>query len=601
MDRFDRPRERLDVEALMQAALADIAAGKTFRWIHLCNLLSLEQKQTQVRHPLEHDLTDFPRWKSADESRKSEIRAAARPFLLDHSDGFAEIGARTNYFEPGYIAIWLLRREVRTDSELKAAVATKWIEALLGQSNHSSDHYRETALLAYELNPEVTLRGFLRMAKEDDQRHGQIYCHWGFKKAWDSRFTVAALGLLREGGLKSGSVEAMLTFLGPIAPAEAAACARELLSPEFVADQKLHDQTVCVLSSCVGAMPAATWDFAWPVIEADSGLAVSVLLRTSDRHDHDRKKSLLTLTERQLADLYLKLHGLFPPETDPPRQKGVSIVTPRDAIVHFRSDVVNGLESRGTNEACNELVRLANALPKERVWLRWRLYNARMIKRRLGWNPPLPDAFLMLAKRAEGRLVRDADDLLDVVMESLERFQKELTRSTLPRSERFWHWDGADNNRRNFRNRDEAFLSDEVATWLRNDLVERRIVIGREVQTRRGQRTDVYVETVAHGDSSSFLQAVTVVIEVKGCWNAEVRSAVDSQLVADYLRKNGLTHGIYLVGWFVCAKWTNQMNRLTSATLELAEQEVAQLVSAYGGKANPERVLGVVLDCRYPT
>lgn len=601
MEQLDKQKEKLDVEALTKAALTDIAAGKTFRWIQLCELLSLEKDQTRVCHPLGHDLTECPGWILADESRRSEIRAAARAFLLNHSDGFSEIGARTNYFEPGYIAIWLLRDEVRKDNALKAVVAVKWIEALLGEFNNSSDHYQETAALAYGLNQDATLQGFLREAKDDDQKHGRIDCHWGFKKAWDSRFTAAALGLIRDGTLKAESIEKLLTFIGPIAPTEAAACAHELLSPEAVADAALRDRTVGVLASCLGAMPEAAWDLAWPIIEADISIAEKVLLRASDRFDHDRKKLLPVLTERQLADLYLKLHSLFPPETDPPRGNEFSGVTPRDEIVHFRSNVLNTLESRGTEEACRELLRLANALPREGAWLRWRLYNARISKRRLGWSPPTPEAFLLLAKRIEGRLVRDAEDLLEVVMESLTRFQDQLTRSTLPSCERFWHWDGADTRRRNFEPKDEAFLTDEIARWLRDDLNQRGIVIGREVQTRRGQRTDVYVDATARDESSSSLQTVTVVVEVKGCWNAEVRTAVDSQLVGDYLRPNGLTHGIYLVGWFVCAAWERPQNRLTSTTLELAEQEIARLVSAYDGKANPERVGGVVLDCRYPS
>jgi hypothetical protein len=597
---LERPKKEFDVEAETKTALADIAAGKTFRWIQLCHWLALEKNETRVWH-LKDNMTEYPGWKAADEARRSEIRAAARAFLLNHSDGFVEIGARTNYFDPGCVAIWLLKDEARKDNALKTAVATKWIEALLGQFNSGSDHYQEIAVLAYELNPDMTLHGFLREAKDDDQKHGRIHCHWGFKKTWDSRFNAAALGLIRGGTLKAESIETLLTFLGPIAPMEAAACARELLLPEAVADATLHERTVGVLTSCIGAMPAAAWDFAWPIIEADVTLAEKVLLRASDRLDHDRKKFLPTLTERQLADLYLKSHTLFPPETDPPHSSGVSGVTPRQAIVWFRSDVLSTLEARGTEDACVELLRLANALSKHGVWLRWRLYNARMSKRRLDWNPPSPETFIILAKRTEGRLVRDAGDLQEVVMESLARFQTLLTRSTLPRSERFWHWDGADNNRKNFRHRDEAFLSDEVASWLRDDLSQRGIVIGREVQTRRGQRTDVYVDAVARGDSSSSVQTVTVVIEVKGCWNAEVKTAVDSQLVGDYLRPNGLTHGIYLVGWFVCAAWEKPQNKLTSGTFELAQQEVAQLVSAYDGKANPERVSEVVLDCRYPS
>ena len=81
----------------------------------------MEKHQIAVSHPLDHDLTEFPGWKAADETRRNEIRTAARSFLLNYSDGYAQIGARTNYFEPGYIAVWLLRDEVRRDGTLTSS------------------------------------------------------------------------------------------------------------------------------------------------------------------------------------------------------------------------------------------------------------------------------------------------------------------------------------------------------------------------------------------------------------------------------------------------------------------------------------------------
>lgn len=393
MERLDRPKEKLDIESATKAALADINAGKTFRWIDLCDLLSLEKNQTQVLHPLKHDLTEFPGWKSADEARRIEIRNAARAFLLEHSDGFAEIGAHTNYFDPGYIAIWLIRDEVRENSALKLTVASKWIEALIGRFNDGGEHYQETVSLSYELNPDATLKGFIRETKDDDQKHGRIHCHYGFKKAWDSHFTASALNLIREGTLKAESIESLLSFLGPIAPTEAAACARELLSPEAIADTTQHERTVGILTSCIGAMPSSTWDFVWPIVDADTKLAKQTLLRVSDCFYHKRGEILHALTENQLADLYLKLDSLFPPESDQPLKKEITFLAPRDTIVHFRNDVVNTLESRGTEEACKELLRLANTIQKESVWLRWRLYNARISKRRFDWPPPRPKPF----------------------------------------------------------------------------------------------------------------------------------------------------------------------------------------------------------------
>lgn len=499
-----------DIEEWLKQDFADLTAGKTFRWIELCAHLSMKKGQTYISRPFGHDLTVYPGWLSADAARQNSIRTAARNFLLKHSDGYAEIGARTNYSDPGYIAVWLLRHEIRGDGELKAAVAANWIDALTGQFNGGDAHYQETTELAYELNPDATLRGFIRESKEDDNQHGQIVCLHGFRKVWDARFTAAVLELIREGNLKTGSIESIFQFVAPIAPTEAAACAEPLLDSASLANAANEERTVVVLAACIGGMPTATWHFSWPIIEANPALAEKVLMRIADRMDYDRNKYLPLLTEKQLADLYLKVHGFFPPETDPDFSRG-GFVSPRQSVVHFRGDIIGALEARGTDEACQELLRLANTLPRESLWLRWRYYNARTSKRRKLWIPPTPQTVLALAAHGEARLVSDANDLMEVVLESLGRLQVQLTQSTLPRSEDLWHWEGADTRRRNFRHRDEASLSNYIARWLRDDLDQRGIVIGREVQPRLGQRTDIHVTAVPRGDASSSLQNVTVV------------------------------------------------------------------------------------------
>jgi len=586
-----------NIEEFLENDFAEIKAGKSARWIDVCAHLSLEKDQLYFSYPLDHDLTAYPGWRNADAKRQNLIRAAAKNFLLIHSDGYAEIGNRSNFSDPGYIAIWLLRDQIRNDSELKSAVATKWIDALTGHFNGGSENYQETAAIAYELNPDATLRGFIRELKNDDEQHGQILALSGFRKCWDINFTNAALNLIRNGNLRAGSIESIFQFIGPIAPAEAAACAQLLLDSASLANPAYEERTVNTLTACIGGMPAATWHFVWPIIEANSVLAEKVLTRVANRINYSREVCLPALSEKQLADLYLKVHHFFPPETDPDFHGG--FVSPRQGLVHFRGDIIGSLEARGTEEACCELLRLANALPRESLWLRWRYYNARMSKWRRSWIPPQPAIVLLLAVCGETRLVVDADDLTEVLLESLERFQVRLTRNELPRSEVLWNWEGNDTRRQNFRPRDEAFLSDEIARWLREDLVERGVVIDREVQPRRGQHTDIHVTAVSQARITS-IQNITVVIEIKGCWNSEVRTAIDGQLVGKYLRLNGLTHGIYLVGWFVCDKWNNLQNKLISHTFADAQEEVVLLAAAYDGKANPERVAAIVLDCRYP-
>ncbi len=65
------------------------------------------------------------------------------------------------------------------------------------------------------------------------------------------------------------------------------------------------------------------------------------------------------------------------------------------------------------------------------------------------------------------------------------------------------------------------------------------------------QRVDLQVRAVAtedrRGDHGT---RPTVLIEVKGDWNAEVETALRTQLVDRYLRGKGLRCGLYVVFWF---------------------------------------------------
>ena len=49
--------------------------------------------------------------------------------------------------------------------------------------------------------------------------------------------------------------------------------------------------------------------------------------------------------------------------------------------------------------------------------------------------------------------------------------------------------------------------------------------------------------------------------EVKGCWNRELKHAMKTQLVDRYLKDNQCQHGLYLIGWFNCEQWDNKDRR----------------------------------------
>ena len=145
--------------------------------------------------------------------------------------------------------------------------------------------------------------------------------------------------------------------------------------------------------------------------------------------------------------------------------------------------------------------------------------------------------------------------MLEAVFDSLVRFQHRCKEGPFPAASNFWNYQGSGTHRTNFRPKDEEDLSDGIAAWLRDDLGPARgIVINREVQPRRGQKTDIYVNAVSrvkHEDNV----ILTVVIEVKGCWNNELLEAMESQLVNGYMKENAHAYGLYVVGWYACDEW----------------------------------------------
>lgn len=113
--------------------------------------------------------------------------------------------------------------------------------------------------------------------------------------------------------------------------------------------------------------------------------------------------------------------------------------------------------------------------------------------------------------------------------------------------------------------KDENSLSDYVARYLKNYLYQKGIIINREVEIRRGERTDIQVDAVRKKQNGDVYDSVTVIIEVKGCWNDELNSAMEIQLVNRYLKDNTCQHGVYLIGWFNSEQWDNSDSRKSKA------------------------------------
>jgi hypothetical protein len=165
-------------------------------------------------------------------------------------------------------------------------------------------------------------------------------------------------------------------------------------------------------------------------------------------------------------------------------------------------------------------------------------------------------------------------------------------------------WDRQANH--TFRPVDENALSDHVQRFLKRDLVEGGIILNREVEIGRvpgagaGTRTDIKVDALQRSENSDTFNTITTVIETKGCWNRELRTAMKTQLVDDYLVRLAAPVGIYLIGWFDKLKWDAADYRRNDTPNWSVEQAQRQFDEQAEGLPKALIVTAVVLDCHAP-
>ncbi len=305
--------------------------------------------------------------------------------------------------------------------------------------------------------------------------------------------------------------------------------------------------------------PNAGWSSVWPAFQQDSELGNQVI-RLIARAECFSSSIGSRLTETELADFYLLLREQYPPENDPARE-GTYFVTIEHDLASFRESTLRQLVERGTEQSVQQLCRIQDALELD---FSFYLHQAELIMRQQTWQPLSSEGLRELFQDQQTRWVQDEMQLLDVIEEVLDELNQELQQGyqgSLPAAIDLWNEYPhgklkADSVK--YTPKDEERLSDYVARFLKRKLEKKNVFIGRETQISRGNLTDIIIETRQQLTDGRLGNLLTVVIEVKGCWNAEIKEALSNQLAERYLASHGLHHGIYLVGRFFCELWKKE-------------------------------------------
>ncbi|MFD9535818.1 NACHT domain-containing protein [Streptomyces sp. NPDC060010] len=354
------------------------------------------------------------------------------------------------------------------------------------------------------------------------------------------------------------------------------------------------------LSVLLVETPTEIWPTVHQRLGSDPGIVDSVTARIL--HTHSTAPWVAKLSTQAVAELAAIL--ISTSATGP---------QPHGSSPERRDAVLDHLSSRGTAEA----VRLMRELHKE--WpdasiVQTLMHEAQRTYREHSWGRPSAAELRALVQDPRRRLIKDGTDLLDLVVSLLKDIQHDLTQGTLPATI-FWNEteletlpDGKKSKQRLRFPKDENLISDYLAYSLRQSLAQSGILIDREVQINRnskgaGDRIDLLLQAPAQSDPAHAPRLpeaplAQAAIEVKGNWHRHLKTAMEDQLVDDYLPTLNTRHGLYLIAYFPNDQWT-----ATERTRPAAGQTPEALEETYNSQAeqlSQSRDLDIralVLDC----
>ncbi|MDH6063965.1 NACHT domain-containing protein [Umezakia ovalisporum] len=577
-----------------------LESGTLWAWSKLNLEMTLKPNSRYYDDELEYDLTKLPGWEEADIATRIRIINGAKKYVLEQNEVVYDwIG--TNTFDTlalaGCRALFLILKESRkflytlTDETWR-----RWTPVIVGYPHSSSeDYFLELVKQAYIKAPHEAINTLNLLIDEENKKHSNIFIIDKFEKCWDENMSSVILEKLNAKALRPTITGQLLSKLLKHGCSKAKDLAKSLVQHSensatiqrykntYIANVmifcllppvfclylltyyeliiKEYQRALLAARVLVENADYSSWSLIWSVVEQDTEFGCKLFEAVANRYPFGIN---LNVTEEQLADLYIWLIKQYPPSEDPV-YRGVHFVETREQLGSFRDSILTQLKERGTSQACSEIERIGKELP-ELTWINKVLLKAQIIRRAKEWNPPKPREIFELISNTENRFVQDGNQLLNVLVQSLEILERELQDET-PSAK--FVWDQVEKNA--YKPKDENSFSDYVKLHLERNLKYRGIIINREVELRpnqggsKGERTDIHVDAVIQKTNGEILDQITVIIEVKGNWNNKLYTAMEEQLVNRYLKDNTCQHGIYLVGWFNCEQWDGRDCRKSQA------------------------------------
>lgn len=552
--------------------------------------MTLHESSTHYGDEFIIDLTILPGWLKSDDITRERIIRYAKDYLQNYELCSDTWPTTNTIFRPAYSGyrafILLLQTQPDFFDRLTPLTWKKWTPSILkisraniSSTSFSVQKYEQDLLkLAYFHAPNELIETLISLINYENQEQGDANVVEKIESIWDDRIANEILNKAADSLLAIASLRKLLQILLRHQYNPAIELAESLISLQRLTNETLRGKAILAAQMLMMYSEHGGWTTIWPLIQNDELYGQDIIVGLVDYLGRRGELVFKHLTPDQLIDLYQWLVLQYPPEEDPDIC-GIHTVSTRENISEWRNSIISYLANLATQDACYALEHLV-IKDRQTVWLKYYLIQAKANLRHRTWTPPTPTDFLNMFKYKEVRLIESGDQLLNVIIDSLNRLEEKIQGET---PAVFDIWNEIEKNR--FTPKNENDLSNYIKRHLETDLQGRGIIANREVEIRRGtgsasgERTDIHIDAVKRTSRSTELDIITVIIEVKGCWNKQLDHAMETQLKERYLQENNCQFGLYLVGWYFCQEWDDTDSRKSKCpkcNLQEAKQKFSE-------------------------
>ena len=529
-------------------------------------------------------------------SPKEWISEAARRFLLEWP---LESATRDNGLDAQLALTWL-GADALTDAAISERLEAVWLPWLIDGGYDGHPDWMPKGMDWLNRFPATELTVLAQIA------HSRYFRKDGmtFLKQWEGRWTekhtAVLINLLMENPIQESGAGQAWFFLAerdfPLARRVVETWLDQLIPhitdelPEAADQPGIHlkpTEGLREMSRSVGTALEIVWGIAftscrgllWEQLQDTALSEEKFVKRAINAVHHSWSRWQFYSREKELADWVRSKHWvsdsalvafaeiiwkLFPrAEREPADHMGFRAINWQDEIVAMRYAVVNEAQRRGlmvSPPAMDEaqVPRLSHEAAQHRLALRW--------------HPFKPGDFFHYAHQPEARLARNNAQLMECVLEALDRWEIEVASPA---------GQGQLLNFQTGKPREEPVISKNIKDWLKQHLK----ILG-SAESQPFITTDERLDVLLEWPIPAWNQVLSLIIEVKKdtyrSTGKTLLTEMEQQLLRTYLEPQhrlhpSVTHGLYLVIW-ISGKRTDQKITAKIATLrEKLTRQAGQL------------------------